>query len=144
ALVDVPEWAADWSSTEFPSLPRAQAQAGSTGESRTGTKSEASRQTALDPSALVEETWSRWAEWGPNLMLVGAWVTILLLLVYFVFGQEFYSVALILVIVGVVVAVVLAYPMLITLERPVRVTPEQALRDFYGALSHHVPHLRRM
>jgi hypothetical protein len=34
--------------------------------------------------------------------------------------------------------------MLITLERPVRVTPEQALRDYYGALSHHLPHFRRM
>ena len=42
------------------------------------------------------------------------------------------------------VAVVLSYPILITLERPVRITPEQALRDYYGALSHHLPHFRRM
>ena len=41
-------------------------------------------------------------------------------------------------------AVVLSYPILITLERPVRITPEQALRDYYGALSHHLPHFRRM
>ncbi len=41
-------------------------------------------------------------------------------------------------------AAVLSYPILITLERPVRMTPEQAVRDFYGALSHHRPHYRRM
>jgi hypothetical protein len=45
---------------------------------------------------------------------------------------------------GAIVAAILSYPILITLERPVRVTPEQAVRDYYGALSHHVPHFRRM
>jgi hypothetical protein len=101
-------------------------------------------QAALDPKNLVEETWSRWAEWGTNLIAVGAWMAVLLLLVYFVFGQEFYFLSFVLLIVGSGVALVLSYPMLITLERPVRVTPEQAVRDYYGALSHHVPHLRRM
>ena len=68
----------------------------------------------------------------------------LLFLVYFVFGQEHYLLAFVLLVVGVAVAGVLSYPMLITLERPVRITPEQAVRDYYSALSHHVPHLRRM
>jgi hypothetical protein len=143
-LVDVPEWAADWASTQFPSPPRARAQAPATGEPRPAAKPEQPREAAVDPSALVEETWSRWAEWGPNLISLGAWAAAVLLLVYFVFGQELYALAFILLIVGSLVAVVLSYPMLITLERPVRVTPEQALRDYYGALSHHVPHLRRM
>jgi hypothetical protein len=144
ALVDVPESAADWSSTQFPSPPRAQTQAPATGEPRAGAKPDLPRAVALDPSALVEEPWSRWAEWGPNLIALGAWAAVLLFLVYFVFGQEFYALAFILLVVGSLVAVVLSYPMLITLERPVRVTPEQAIRDYYGALSHHVPHLRRM
>ena len=48
------------------------------------------------------------------------------------------------VLVGGAGAVLLSYPILITLERPVRMTPEQALRDYYGALSHHIPHFRRM
>ena len=98
----------------------------------------------LDPSDLVPETWSRWAEWGPNLLIVVAWVALLFLLVYFVFGLEFYGLAFALLLVGGLVAVVLSYPMLITLERPVRITPEQAVRDYYTALSHHVPHFRRM
>jgi hypothetical protein len=42
------------------------------------------------------------------------------------------------------VTAALSYPILITLERPVRVTPEQAVRDYFSALSHHVPHFRRM
>jgi hypothetical protein len=144
ALVDVPEWASDWAPTQFPSPPRGHPQAPATGEPRSDAKPEAPRVVTQSPSDLVEQPWSRWAEWGPNLIALGAWTTVLLLLVYFVIGQEFYSLALVLLLVGLLVAVVLSYPMLITLERPVRVTPEQALRDYYSALSHHVPHLRRM
>ena len=40
--------------------------------------------------------------------------------------------------------IVLSYPIVITLERPVRFTPEQAVNDYYSALSHHFPHYRRM
>jgi hypothetical protein len=32
----------------------------------------------------------------------------------------------------------------ITLERPVRITPEQAVKDYFAAASHHFPHYRRM
>jgi hypothetical protein len=144
ALADAPEWASDWAPAQFPSPPRARPPAPATGEPRSDARPEAPREVTRNPSDQVEQTWSRWAEWGPNLIAVGAWAAVLLLLVYFVFGQEFYGLALVLLLVGSVVAVVLSYPMLITLERPVRVTPEQALRDYYGALSHHVPHLRRM
>ncbi len=45
---------------------------------------------------------------------------------------------------GGVAFLVLSYPIVITLERPVRMTPEQAVRDYYAALSHHRPHFRRM
>ena len=87
------------------------------------------KETRLDPAELVPEPWSRWGEWGMNLIVVGAWLTVLLLLVYFMFGQEFYGLAFLLLLVGGLVAVVLSYPMLITLERPVRITPEQAMRE---------------
>jgi hypothetical protein len=40
--------------------------------------------------------------------------------------------------------VLLSYPLLITLERPVRTTPELAVNDFFAAASHHFPHYRRM
>jgi len=100
----------------------------------------------LEPSALVEQTWSRSAEWGPNLLIVGGWLVLLFSVVYFflsglehMIGPVFFTLVL-----GGLVAVVLSYPILITLERPVRVTPEQAVRDYYSALSHHLPHLRRM
>jgi hypothetical protein len=45
---------------------------------------------------------------------------------------------------SMVALAVLCYPMFITLERPVRVTPEQAIKDYFGALSHRVPHYKRM
>jgi hypothetical protein len=96
------------------------------------------------PEVLVEEVWSRWAEWGPTLAILAGWSIGLVILLYFLMGYEFYGMAFLLLLVGVAAAVVLSYPILITLERPVRVTPEQAVRDFYGALSHHRPHFRRM
>jgi hypothetical protein len=96
-----------------------------------------------DPSDLVEQVWSRLAEWGPTLIIVGLWVAIALFVVYWLLDVSI-GVAFLALIVASAVAVVLSYPILITLERPVRVTPEQAVRDYYAALSHHFPHYRRM
>ncbi len=99
---------------------------------------------AADPALLVPETWSRTREWGPNLIVLAAWAGVLALVVYFALGQGLLSLALLTFLVGLGVGAVLSYPILITLERPVRMTPEQAVRDYYAALSHHVPHVRRM
>ena len=77
-------------------------------------------------------------------MVVGGWGTFIVLFVYFGLGSDYIWWALLTLILGAMVAVVLAYPIWITLERPVRITPEQAVRDYYGALSHHFPHFRRM
>jgi hypothetical protein len=111
---------------------------------RQGKNEQSPHQPTLDPSALVEEVWSRTAEWGPTLLAIGGWATCVLLFVYFVLGSEYLWFSLLTLLVGGIVAVVLSYPIMITLERPVRITPEQALRDYYGALSHHLPHYRRM
>jgi len=100
-------------------------------------------QSHLDPSELVEEVWSRTAEWGQTLIVVGGWVGSLLLFVYF-FLTWHLGLAFLALLLGGAVAVVLSYPILITLERPVRITPEQAVRDYYAALSHHLPHFKRM
>ena len=97
-----------------------------------------------EAEVLVEEVWSRQAEWGPTLLILAAWVFLVLLVLYFTWGNELYMPGFLAVLLGGAVAAVLSYPILITLERPVRMTPEQAVRDFYGALSHHVPHYRRM
>jgi hypothetical protein len=101
-------------------------------------------QSKLDPSTLVEEVWSRAGEWGGTLILVGAWMTAVLVVFFFCWGQELYGAGFLALLVGGLVATILSYPLVITLERPVRITPEQAVRDYYGALSHHLPHFRRM
>lgn len=98
----------------------------------------------LDPSTLVDELWSRPGEWGGTLIVIGAWLAVVFLVFFFCWGQELYGPGFLMLLVGGLVAVVLSYPIVITLERPVRITPEQALRDYYGALSHHLPHFRRM
>ncbi len=99
---------------------------------------------ALEPSAAVEQVWSRWAEWGPTLIILTASGLGVALLIYFLLSLELFEAAVLCLLAGGVALAVLSYPILITLERPVRVTPEQAVTDFYGALSHHVPHYRRM
>lgn len=97
------------------------------------------------PSApAVEQVWSRTSEWGTTLLLLAAWGFGAAWLLYITLGAELYGTALLVLFLGGVGAVLLSYPILITLERPVRVTPEQAARDYYGALSHHFPHYRRM
>ena len=96
---------------------------------------------------MVEQTWSRWAEWGPNLLAVGGWLRVpwfLLVLLSLETLEHMIAPVLFTLLLGGLVAIGLSYPILITLERPVRVTPEQALRDYYAALSHHLPHFRRM
>ncbi|MDR3636391.1 MAG: hypothetical protein P4L84_21490 [Isosphaeraceae bacterium] len=98
----------------------------------------------LEPSVAVEQVWTRWAEWGTTLTILVAAAAFLVLLLYFALSFEAHGFAVFLLFAGGLVLAILSYPILITLERPVRVTPEQAVRDFYGALSHHVPHYRRM
>jgi hypothetical protein len=125
----------------IPPVPQRDRAAAKTQESHTDRHHDKPR---LEPSALVEQTWSRWAEWGPNLLVVGGWILFFCLAFYFLWSVENLAPAFFTVFVGAVGAVILSYPILITLERPVRVTPEQALRDYYAALSHHLPHFRRM
>jgi hypothetical protein len=100
--------------------------------------------SSLADEELVDEVWTRAAEWGPNLMVVGAWAFAMAMLVYFLMGVLPYGLTFLLLLVAAAGTAVLCYPILITLERPVRMTPEQAVRDFYAALSHHLPHYRRM
>ncbi len=101
-------------------------------------------QSKLDPSTVVEEVWSRAGEWGGTLIVMGAWLTVVFLVFFFCWFQELYGTAFLALLVGGLVATILSYPLVITLERPVRITPEQAVRDYYGALAHHIPHFRRM
>jgi hypothetical protein len=121
--------------------------ADATGQTRTAREvhsRQAHDQSRLDPSALVEEVWSRTSEWGGTLIVVLGWLAILFTVVYFATQWELYGIAFMILLLGGIAAVILSYPILITLERPVRITPEQALRDYYGSLSHHFPHFRRM
>ncbi len=111
----------------------------------TASAAEGPRTGMVAPSApAVEQVWSRPAEWGPTLLVLAAWGVFVLWLLYVTLGAEMYGLAMLSLLLGGLGAALLSYPILITLERPVRVTPEQAARDYFGALSHHFPHYRRM
>ncbi len=99
---------------------------------------------ALEPSEAVEQVWSRGAEWGGTLALLAVVAVVLGPMISVAMTQERFGLAVFLLLVGGATLVVLSYPSLITLERPTRVTPEQAVKDYYAALSHHFPHYRRM
>jgi hypothetical protein len=99
---------------------------------------------SLEPSKAVEQVWSRGAEWGPTLALLAVVALGVFVLLYATISVEWYGVAFLVLLSGGLALAVLSYPILITLERPVRVTPEQAVTDYFTALSHHVPHYRRM
>jgi len=92
----------------------------------------------------VEQVWSRGSEWGSTFVVLACWIAAIFGIAYFALGAELYGATGLILLLGGLGAVVLSYPILITLERPVRITPEQAARDYFGALSHHFPHYRRM
>jgi hypothetical protein len=103
-----------------------------------------SRPSEPRPEARVDEVWSRGGEWGPTLVILGAVGLATLVLTYFALNAGQWGFGFAILCLGAIAFVVLSYPIVITLERPVRMTPEQAVRDFYAALSHHRPHFRRM
>jgi hypothetical protein len=97
---------------------------------------------ASDEDSEVEEVWSRWAEWGSDLIRIGAVGLGTLFLAWLVSGSL--TNAFFVLVLGGAAMVLLSYPILITLERPVRITPEHAVSDFFDAASHHFPHYKRM
>lgn len=94
--------------------------------------------------ADVDQPWSRLAEWGADLGRVGIALAATVGLVFLLGPVVGFGLGLLLGLIGLAAAVLLSYPIAVTLERPVRLTPEQALKDYYAALSHHFPHHRRM
>jgi hypothetical protein len=94
--------------------------------------------------ATVDEVWTRRAEWGGHLTLIATVAGGIGLLIYLTMSYVSLMLAFLLFILGGVALLALCYPLFITLERPVRITPEQAAKDYYASLSHFLPHYRRM
>jgi hypothetical protein len=109
-------------------------------------KSEAApeRPRVQQPGDVVEEVWTRNAEWGGTMIVVSVWLFIYAYALYNSMSVEDFRPFFAILLFGIPLTVFLSYPMLITLERPVRITPEQAARDYYTSLAHHWPHYRRM
>ncbi len=90
----------------------------------------------------VDPIWTRAAEWGPDLVRVGVVAVATLALAWFSLSSL--GLTFLILLIGGAACVLLSYPILVTIERPVRITPEQAVSDFFFAASHHFPHYRRM
>lgn len=96
------------------------------------------------PPATVDEVWSRWGEWGGSVIQVGVALLLLGFALYLTITSMQLFLSFLVFVLGFAVVLVLCYPIFITLERPVRITPEQAAKDFYAMLSHGMPNYRRM
>lgn len=92
----------------------------------------------------VLEVWTRWGEWGPAVLRLGIVGAVVMVLVYMVGSASGLGPAFLVLVMGGAVWIALTYPIAVTLERPIRMTPEQAVKDYYAALSHHFPQYRRM
>jgi hypothetical protein len=93
--------------------------------------------TAVFPSEPpgVREVWTRWVEWKEPALWIAAAI----------------GIALIIYLGGMLVTTLIVtaglgyglYHLVITLEPPVRVTPEQAVNEFFAAISHRLPNFAR-
>jgi hypothetical protein len=98
----------------------------------------------VEEEVELEHIWTRWDEWWPTVLTLVGGALFLFWLIWVTFSAEELGRPILLLLMGGAVLLVLSYPILITLERPVRITPEQALQDYFDALSHWLPHYRRM
>lgn len=111
---------------------------------RRGSAEERKTKRSADEAARVEQVWSRGAEWGPSIVLLAVVGLIGAVLVYATFSADNLGLSFLILMAVAAVWVVLTYPIVVTLEKPLRMVPEQAAKDYYAALSHHLPHYRRM
>lgn len=88
--------------------------------------------------------WSRYQESGPALFRVLLSAGVTLLLTWLFADWNTIHLAGWFALLGSIATILLAYPLVVGLERPVRSSPERVVRDFLEALEHHVPLYRRM
>jgi hypothetical protein len=89
-----------------------------------------------DPPPQVSHVWSRWVEWKEPIIGASMGVAIATLIV-FAGGYVATLTFLVALAYG-------AYCIITSLEIPVRVTPEQAIQEFFAAAGHRLPNFRRM
>jgi hypothetical protein len=92
----------------------------------------------------VDQVWSRGAEWAGHLFMMALTATFFGFLVYLVNAAMGMGLAFLVFLIGGAALLVMCYPLFITLERPVRITPEQGAKDYYHMLSHMRPFYPRM
>lgn len=107
-------------------------------------KAEAREPVEAGPPASVDQVWSRGAEWGSSLFSLGFAAVAFGVLIYIALSAGQFMLAFLLAGLGGAALLALCYPIFITLERPVRITPEQAAKDYFATLSHSLPHYQRM
>jgi len=88
--------------------------------------------------------WSRWAESGRTLVQMAVAVLGTMVMAWIFADWKTLHIAGWVCILGAAMTMLLSYPLVVGLERPLRMSPERAVRDYFEALEHHGPLLRRM
>lgn len=104
---------------------------------------------APDRSGRIESArdfplWSRGKESGPHLFRVLLSAGLTLILAWIFADWNTIHISGWITVLGSIITILLAYPLVVGLERPVRSSPERAVRDFFEALEHHGPLYVRM
>lgn len=92
--------------------------------------------TFPDSLPRVTDVWARWVDWKDPLLWTSAGVGLATLIV---FAGPYVAIASF--VAGITYG---SYRLVTSLEVPVRVTPEQAIEEFYSAFSHRLPNFHRM
>jgi hypothetical protein len=84
----------------------------------------------------VRDVWTRWVDWKEPVILGGGGIVLASLI--FFWGSY------VAMVIFLAAGLYAAYYFVISMEVPVRVTPEQAIQEFFAAASHRLPNFRRM
>lgn len=105
-----------------------------------------SRKPRNHPASLRTDikSWTRFEESGPAIFRVAAAGMGTLVLAWLFAGWQTLHIAGWICVLGAILTTAMAYPLVVGLERPIRMSPERVVRDYFEALEHHGPLLRRM
>lgn len=115
-------------------------------EPRAGSNIEADRHSTKSHGLSRDDIlpWTRFRESGSDFVRIAAAGMSTIILAWLFSDWNTIHLAGWICFLGTWIAAVMAYPLIVGLERPVRMSPERAVRDYFESLEHHGPLFRRM
>jgi hypothetical protein len=113
-------------------------------EDHESTASSPNLQTKQTPLRDDIQPWTRFRESSSDFVRMAVAGLSTIILAWLFSGWSTIHLAGWICVAGTAVVAITAYPLIVGLERPVRMSPERAVRDYFESLEHHGPLYRRM